>query len=172
MIGFFIVQGFGSQTDGQGFETTIDVAVKYDMNIKGTLYLPPHLRKSQCEIGVGSEVFGVMDDVSGLGCAMYGVDCDINFKNKYDYEFTKTLTVDKATTLKDTLDVTKAVTAKDTLNVTKDITSVTGDVIATTISLKTHTHPATLTASVTGTATPAGLVEASGPATGSTGTPT
>ena len=129
MIGYFIVEGFGSDKDDQGYDTVANVAVKYDMLIKGQLYLPPHLRKKQCDISIGSEIFGVMDDTTGLGCAMYGVDCDITFKNSADYTFTKTLTVNGATTM------------YDKLTVTKDIQSVSGDVIATSVSLKTHIHP-------------------------------
>ena len=163
MIGYFIVDSFSKDKDSQGFETGINVSVKYDMNLKGFLYLPPHLRKSQCDIAIGSEVFGVMDDVTGLGVAMFGVNCDINFKNLADYEFSKTLTVDGATTLKDKLDVTKDITSS-----TGDIKASVGDVKATAVSLKTHTHPATL--AVAGTITPAGAVE--GTATGSTSTPT
>lgn len=124
MIGFFIVESFSTDKDSQGFETGVHVAVKYDMNLKGFLYLPPHLRKSQCNITVGSEIFGVMDEVSGLGAAMFGVNCDIDFKNKADYEFTKTLTV-----------------VKDITCSTGDIKASVGDVKATTVSLKTHYHP-------------------------------
>lgn len=126
MIGYFIVDSFSKDKDSQGFETGINVSVKYDMNLKGFLYLPPHLRKSQCEISVGSEVFGVMDDTTGLGVAMFGVDCDINFKNQSDYEFTKTLTVDG-----------------DVTCVKGDIKAKVGDVIATSISLKNHIHQIT-----------------------------
>ena len=159
MITNFIIEKFSDKKDAQGFSIGANVAVKFDMNLKGFLYLPPHLRQNQCNIMVGSEVFGIMDDVTGIGCAMFGIDCDITFKNLADYEFTKTLTVDGAVTMKDKLDVTN------------DIKSITGDVVATTISLKTHSHPATLTANVTGSVV-AGVVEASGPATGSTESPT
>lgn len=173
MIGFFIIEGFTGAKDSAGFDTVIKVASKMDMNIKCELFLPPYMRKVSSDIGTGDTVFGIVDDITGIGAALFGegaadfkyyYDADINIKQK--------LTVDKSTTLKDTLDVTKAVTANDTITATKNIKSSTGDVIATTISLKTHTHPATLTANVTGTATPAGLVEASGPATGSTSAPT
>jgi hypothetical protein len=66
-----------------------------------------------------------------MGAALVGLDCDVTFTDKNDYHYTKTLTVDGAVTMKDKLDVTK------------DIKSTSGDVVATTISLKGHTHPIT-----------------------------
>ena len=161
MIGFFIIDHFSGVQDAAGFYTSAWCLSRMDMNLGAKLFLPPYLRQAQCAISEGDTVFGIADDVSGLGVALFGEgSADFGYLFDADIEIKKRLTVDKKTTIKDSLDVTK------------DIKSVTGDVIATTISLKNHTHPATLTANVTGTATPAGFVEASGPATGSTGTPT
>ena len=161
MIGFFIIDHFSGSQDAAGFYTSAWCLSKMDMNLGAKLFLPPYLRQSQCAISEGDTVFGIADDVSGLGVALYGEgNADFGYFFDADIEIKQKLTVDKATTMKDTLEVTK------------DITSVTGDVTATTISLKTHTHPATLNASVTGSMSPAGVVTATGPATGSTGTPT
>lgn len=160
MIGYWIVERFEGDKDTAGYYTAVWCASKMDMNLKARLFLPPYLRQSQCGISEGDTLFGIADDVTGIGAALFGEGtADFQYFFNADIQINKTLTVDKAVTMRDSLDVTK------------DITSTTGDVKATTISLKTHTHPATLTANVTGSMSPAGVVQASGPATGTTGTP-
>lgn len=74
MIGFFTIDSFENPTDSAGFQTRANVSNKMDMNLKGVLYLPPYLRKSQCNISEGDSVFGIIDDVSGLGAAICGID--------------------------------------------------------------------------------------------------
>ena len=91
----------------------------------------------------------------GKGFAIFGQeDADYQYFLDADLEIQKTLTVDGAAALKDKLDVTK------------DITSSNGDVKAGSISLKTHTHPATLSVSTTGSPT-----AQTGTATGNTQAP-
>lgn len=153
-LGFFIVE----QLDGEDAQGAAFMAkVKSQMNeaIKGTLFLPPYLRPNQCNIAADSVLFGCLDEVIGKGFAIFGQeDADYQYFLDADLEIQKTLTVDGATALKDKLDVTK------------DITSSNGDVKAGSISLKTHTHPATLSVSTTGSPT-----AQTGTATGSTQAP-
>ena len=124
MIGWFTIEKFENHNDSAGYATSVIASNNMDMNIKTRLYLPPYLRKSQCSINVGSTVFGIVDDVTGLGMALYG-DGSADFGYFFDAD----------------------ITVKKNLTVTKDIDSTTGnikatlgDVKATTISLKTHTH--------------------------------
>ena len=153
-LGFFIVE----QLDGEDAQGAAFMAkVKSQMNeaIKGTLFLPPYLRPNQCNIAADSVLFGCLDEVIGKGFAIFGQeDADYQYFLDADLEIQKTLTVDGATELKDKLDVTK------------DITSSNGDVKAGSISLKTHTHPATLSVSTTGSPT-----AQTGTATGNTQAP-
>lgn len=125
MIGYYIVEGFTGQKDSAGYDTQIKAANKMDMNIKNILYLPPYLRKSQCNISIGDTVFGIVDDVTGIGCALFGEN-SADFK----YFFDADVTIKKNLTVSD-----------DITSTTGGITATLGDVIATTISLKTHTHP-------------------------------
>lgn len=125
MIGWFTIEKFENHNDSAGYATSVIASNNMDMNIKARLYLPPYLRKAQCSINVGSTVFGIVDDVTGLGMALYG-DGSADFGYFFDAD----------------------ITVKKNLTVTKDIDSTTGnikatlgDVKATTISLKTHTHP-------------------------------
>lgn len=74
MIGYFIVESFTGTTDGANSQTQINASNKMDMNIKCILFLPPYLRKTQCYISEGDTVFGIVDDVSGLGVALCGID--------------------------------------------------------------------------------------------------
>ncbi len=153
-LGFFIVE----QLDGEDAQGAAFMAkVKSQMNeaIKGTLFLPPYLRPNQCNIAADSVLFGCLDEVIGKGFAIFGQeDADYQYFLDADLEIQKTLTVDGAAALKDKLDVTK------------DITSSNGDVKAGSISLKTHTHPATLSVSTTGSPT-----AQTGTATGNTQAP-
>lgn len=117
MIGFFVVEAFAGDNDSAGYKTQIKAANRMDMNIHVNLYLPPYLRKSQCNIGIGDVVFGVVDDVTGIGFAVFG-------EGNADYQYF----------------VDADVTIKKSLTVQKDITSIDGDVIADDISLQDHVH--------------------------------
>ena len=142
MIGFFTIVEFMGDDDAAGFKVQAKVKSQMNENIIGVLWLPPHLRQGQSNIDVDSTVWGIMDEVSGLGCAMMGIgDADFGYFYDADIKIKKKFTVDGATALNDKLDVIK------------DITSSTGDVKAGTISLKTHTHPITA-AKFTGTIDP------------------
>lgn len=121
--------------DAQGFERVALCQNLMEEGMTSRLYLPPFMRKSECAIAKGSKVWGISDTVSGLGVALYGTDCDCEYWSDADLNFKQTLTVEKATTLHDKLDVTKDITST-----TGNITAVKGDCIATTVSLKSHTH--------------------------------
>ena len=129
--GIFIVDELKDK-DAEGFERVARVHNQMEEHMTADCFLPPYIRPSQCKIKVGSKVFSFVDTVSGFGVALYGFDgIDVDYINRAEYHYTKTLTVDGAVTMKDKLDVTK------------DIKSASGDVVATTISLKGHTHPIT-----------------------------
>lgn len=123
MIGYFIIDGFIDKNDASGFSTMADVSSKMDMNLKYKLFLPPYLRKSQCDIAEGDTVFGIADDNSGLGVAVCGFD-----GSDFGYFFDSDIKIKKS------------------LTVTDDIKSIDGDVQAKTsipankISLKDHWH--------------------------------
>lgn len=155
MIGFFTVIELTGDEDAAGFKVQAKVESQMNENILGILWLPPHLRQGQSNIDVDSTVWGILDEVSGIGCAMMGIgDADFGYFYDADIQVKKKFTVDGATALNDKLDVTR------------DITSSNGDVKAGSISLKTHTHPATLSVSTTGSPT-----AQTGTATGNTQAP-
>lgn len=123
MIGFFIIKSFGDNKDLQGFATSAAVVSVMDERIEGNLLLPPYLRAGQCNIQTGSKVFAVMDDTTGFGVALYGVDgADFGYFFDADIEVKKSLKVD------------------DSITAVNDIKSTIGDVKAKTYSLSTHTH--------------------------------
>lgn len=132
--GFFKVVKF-EDGDAQGFERVALCQNLMEEGMTSKLYLPPFLRKSECAIAEGSKVWGISDTVSGLGVALYGIDCDCEYWSDADLTFKQTLTVEKATTLNDKCDVKKDITSS-----TGDIKASVGDVVATTVSLKSHTH--------------------------------
>ena len=153
MIGYFkILQLEGS--DAAGSAVTAQVESVMDDGILGTLYLPPYLRPTQCGIAQGSIVWGIMDDTSGIGCALWGQDCDFDYTVRADLHLTKSLQIDG-----------------DTTSQSGSFTTTTGDVVVQGVSLTKHTHPFTGSATVTGAVSPVGVVEASGPATGTTNKP-
>ena len=125
MIGYFKVKQI-STPDSAGTETQIEVESTMDSGIEGTLYLPPYLRPNQCAITTGSTVFGILDDTTGLGVALYGKDCDFGYFFDADILIKKNLTVTQNIT-----------------STTGTITATAGDVIATTISLMSHVHQIT-----------------------------
>lgn len=156
MIGFFTIVEFMGDEDAAGFNVQAKVKSQMNENIIGILWLPPHLRQGQSNIDVDSTVWGIMDEVSGLGCAMMGIgDADFGYFYDADIQVKKKFTVDGEATFND------KVTMSDALDVTKDIQSTSGDVKAGAISLKTHTHPISA-AQFTGTIDPV-----TGSATGS-----
>lgn len=141
ICGIFIVDSLKDK-DTEGFERVARSHNAMDEGLQADLYLPPALRPSQCDIQKGSKVFAIADEATGYGCALYGIDCDVNFVNKNNYHFTKTLTVDDDITgnanmtIKQNIDSTAgSITAK-----LGNITAKVGDVTASTISLKTHVH--------------------------------
>lgn len=123
MIGFFKIKAFGNDKDLQGFSTSASVCSDMDSRIEGTLFLPPYLRKGQCNISEGSKVFAVMDDTTGFGVALYGVD-GADFGYFFDAD----------------IDVKKSLKVDDSITAVNDIKSTIGDVKAKTYSLSTHTH--------------------------------
>lgn len=122
--------------DAQGFERVALCQNLMEEGMTSRLYLPPFVRRSECEIKEGSKLWGISDSVSGLGVALYGTDCDYSYWCNADLTFKQTLTVEKATTLNDKCDVKKDITSS-----TGDIKASVGDVVATTVSLKNHVHP-------------------------------
>ena len=134
ICGIFIVDSLKDK-DSEGFERVARAHNSMDEGLQADLYLPPALRPSQCGIKSGSKVFAIADEVSGLGAALYGIDCDVNFVNKNRYHFTKTLIVD------DDITGNANMTIKQNIDSTAgNITAKVGDVKASTISLKTHIH--------------------------------
>lgn len=150
--------------DAQGFERVALCQNLMEEGMTSRLYLPPFVRRSECEIKEGSKLWGISDSVSGLGVALYGTDCDYSYWCDADLNFKQTLTVEKATTLNDKCNVKKDITSS-----TGDIKASVGDVVATTVSLKNHKHPITV-ANFSGTISPTG--QASGQVTGGTDAPT
>lgn len=73
MIGFFIVDEL-QEKDAQGAPFVARVHSEMNDEIRGALYLPPFMRPNQCNIVGGSKVYGVLDDVTGRGFAIFGTD--------------------------------------------------------------------------------------------------
>jgi hypothetical protein len=150
MIGFWVVEKFTGPKDAAGFDCAAWCAYKMDMNIKAALYLPPYLRQSQCDISEGDCVFGLADETTGIGAALFGEGAaDFQYFVNADVEIRKKLTVGSDITSKN-----------------GNIKASVGDVKATSISLKSHTHTATL--NISGMA---GEIPVTGTATGTTNTP-
>lgn len=169
MIGYFKITEFLDGTDAAGAAFRARAKGDPDSGQVADLFLPPYLRKTQCGIDNGSRVFAIVDDVTGLGAALFGEDgADFGYFFNADIEIQKTMTVKDAVSMEKTLEVTGKVTAKDAIAATKDITS-NADVKAGTISLKTHTH-AILAAQFTGTIDPI-TGTATGTIAGNTETP-
>ena len=139
--GVFKVKSF-EDGDSQGFDRVALCQNMMEDNMETRLYLPPFMRKSECPIDVGSKVWGIADTVTGLGCALYGIDCDHEYWSDADLTFKQTLNVKKDVTMNAKLTVDNAVTMKNKLDVTMNITS-SADVIAQ-VSLNNHMHQITL----------------------------
>lgn len=128
MIGYFIIQSFDTKQDSAGAKVGVKVKSQMDNSIAGYLFLPPYLRQNQSNIKIGSVVFGVLDDISGLGAALCGVD-DSDFGYFLNADYT----------------IRKALNVGETIKAQSNITSNAGDVIAGDITLKGHVHTAVLT---------------------------
>lgn len=141
MIGFFKIKSLSTKKDSAGASILAVVSSQMDENITGDLYLPPYLRQTQSNISVGDVVFGIIDEVAGIGAALCGLD-DADFGYFFDADIN----------IKQNLKVNEVIEA------TGDIKSTSGDVKAVNISLKSHSHFASLTVSGTtaegNTATP------------------
>lgn len=85
MIGFWIVEKFDGDDDSAGFKTVVRAHNSMNDAIKALLFLPPYMRRSQCNISIGSKVFGVSDDATGFGAAICGVG-DADFGYFFDAE--------------------------------------------------------------------------------------
>lgn len=125
MIGYFTILALEGEKDRAGAYTMARAKAAPDTGLVAYLYLPPYLRTTQCGIGQNSRVFGVVDNVSGFGAALFGAgDADFGYFFNADVEIKKGLTVHD------------------------DITSTAGDVKAgdppaAAISLRDHVHPIT-----------------------------
>lgn len=127
MIGFFIIQSFENQKDSAGAEIMARVKSQMDSRIEGALYLPPYLRRNQSNISANNIVFGVLDDISGFGAAICGIDGS-------DYGYF----------LDANLNIKKSLSVNDKITATNNIESTAGDVKTATISLNNHVHNASL----------------------------
>lgn len=146
MIGYFTIAELLGDDDKAGAKVMARVKAVPDNGLEAFLYLPPYLRTSQCGIGNGARVFGIVDDVSGLGAALFGAgDADFGYFVDADVEI------------------------KKGLKVADDIETASGDVKAGAVTLKTHTHPITI-ATFTGTIDPT-TGAATGTVTGNTDAP-
>lgn len=162
MIGFFTIVEFMGDEDAAGFKVQAKVKSQMNENIIGILWLPPHLRQGQSNIDSDSTVWGILDEVSGLGCAMMGIgDADFGYFYDADIQVKKKFTVDGATALNDKLNVAKKITGSDAIEAFKDVSSSTGnikadlgDVQTATVSLQNHAHTCAVPGSPTSTPIP------------------
>lgn len=106
MLGFFLVMKTPAR--GQHFCTAKS---ECDEAITGNFYLPFLNRNGQSNIKKDSRFFGILDERSGYGALLAGLD-DADFQNKIS----------------------------GGLEVGGDISTLTGDVKAGAVSLKTHIH--------------------------------
>ncbi len=142
MFGYFIVTELTGKKDSAGYFVQAKVKAQMNENILGVLYLPPYLRQAQSQIDVDATIIGILDETTGLGCAIVGMDdADFGYFYNADIEIQKTL------------NVKEKITTDDAIEAKNDIKSTSGDVVAATISLKTHTHAITA-ATFTGTIDP------------------
>lgn len=128
MIGFFKIKSLSTKKDSAGASILAVVSSQMDENITGDLYLPPYLRQTQSNISVGDVVFGIIDEVTGIGAALCGLD-DADFGYFFNAD----------------INIKQKLTVNDTIEATNDIKSTSGDVKAGLISLKDHVHSAELT---------------------------
>lgn len=141
MIGYFTILALEGEKDKAGAYTMARAKAAPDKGLVAYLYLPPYLRTTQCGIGQNSRVFGVVDNVSGFGAALFGAgDAD------FGYFFNANLEIKKGLTVHD-----------DITSTAGDIKA--GDVQATAISLKDHVHPITTAAVDPATMTVSGFTD-------------
>lgn len=124
ICGYFKIKSL-SEPDAKGNNTQAlcENCLDTEGGMEYQLYLAPYLRENMCGISVGSKVFGVADDATGLGCAVFGVDCDVDYAQKSDFNFKANVVIDGNTSSK-----------------TGNFTTTSGDVVASGISLKSHRH--------------------------------
>lgn len=80
IFGYFTVIELTGDKDSAGYETQAKVKSQMNENIIGVLFLPPYLREAQSNIAKDSAVIGMLDEVSGLGCAFCGLkDADFGY---------------------------------------------------------------------------------------------
>ena len=127
MIGYFTILALEGEKDRAGAYTMARAKAAPDTGLVAFLYLPPYMRTTQCGIGQNSRVFGVVDNVSGFGAALFGAgDADFGYFVDADVEIKKGLKVH------DNIESTSG-----------DIKADAGDVLAGAISLQDHVHPIT-----------------------------
>lgn len=122
MIGYFKVTSFTGTKDAGNADTQANVESCMDNNIKGVLYLPPYLRKTQCNIDIDSIIFGILDDITGIGFACFGQD-SADFQYFFDAN----------------IDIKKSLTVTDDIYTSSDVLASTG-LLGEKISLKDHIH--------------------------------
>lgn len=120
-LGWCKVISFLNATDSQGFATTVNASRVEMPAAEFHIFLPPFMRQSTSSISVGSQLYCIVDSVTGQGCALFSADADFKYKFDANVEIGKSLSVQD------------------------DITAQSGDVKAGLISLKNHIHSATLT---------------------------
>ncbi|MBQ1266120.1 MAG: hypothetical protein IIY06_05050 [Proteobacteria bacterium] len=97
MIGFFTIVELMGDDDAAGFKVQAKVKSQMNENIIGVLWLPPHLRQGQSNIDVDSTVWGILDEVSGIGCAMMGIgDADFGYFYDANIQVKKKFTISMA----------------------------------------------------------------------------
>lgn len=128
MFGFFKIKSFSTKKDSAGASIIAAVSSQMDENLTGEMYLPPYLRQTQSNISEGDIVFGIIDEVTGIGAALCGLD-DADFGYFFNAD----------------INIKQKLTVNDTIEATNDIKSLSGDVKAGLISLKDHVHLAELT---------------------------
>jgi hypothetical protein len=63
--------------------------------ISGIVFLPPYMMSEQTEIGAGSEIVVVFDEISGFGVAQIGLgDAEFNGKMNYNIKTTGSIEAD------------------------------------------------------------------------------
>lgn len=124
ICGYFKIKSL-SEPDAKGnnAQALCENCLDADGNMEFILFLPPYLRENMCNISEGSKVFGFAEDSTGLGCAVFGENCDIGYFQKSDFNFKANVVIDGNTSSK-----------------TGNFTTTSGDVVASGISLKGHRH--------------------------------
>lgn len=94
MIGYFTIKEFIGTEDQAGFQSQVRAVSTMEPGFECFLFLPPYLRAVSCSIAIDSRVFGIVDDTSGLGVALYGVNgADFGYFYDADVQIKKNLSV-------------------------------------------------------------------------------